>query len=725
MARQLRCAMRAAVALAAAVALVSLTAPTSIAAGSRVAKASGSWAAVASMPTARFYQTATLLTNGEVLVAGGVDANGASLSSAELYDPATRSWKATGSLHEARFAAGATRLADGRVLVAGGDPFFFQATQALSSAEIYDPSTGAWSLTGSMSQGRSLAATVLLDNGQVLTVGGWPDRADSFALNSAELYNPATGMWTTTGSMAFGRVVDQQAVVLSDGDVLVAGGLICCPYQSLATTELYHRATGTWTTARSMAVPRATASLVKLSDGNVLIAGGASGGTVTTTAEVFDPITVTWSPTSAMNVAREGSAMTLLMNGNALVAGGADDSGTILNSSEVYNPGTAQWALTSPMPAATLFPTATRLADGTVLLAGGTSSTTLLPALAQAEVFTPAATGGYRQINLVSDIPGVARVTDPNLINPWGMSELPGSPLWVSDNNAKVATLYTGDQGGGPLTPAPLVVKIDGASPTGQVANTTNKFVVRRGGASAPALFIFASENGDITGWAPTVPTPPAGGISTEAVIAQRNPGAVYKGLAIETTGLVPLLYAADFSTGAIDVFDEEFQPVAHPGRFVDPAVPQGYAPFNIANLGGELYVSYAKQDALKHDDMTGPGHGFIDVYGLDGTLSRRLIQRGDLNSPWGMVLATSHFGQFSNDLLVGNFGDGKIHAYDPTTGAELGALTNSDGNQIQIDGLWGLLYGDKSAGTANTLFFSAGIARESHGLLGSLTAQP
>jgi hypothetical protein len=220
------------------------------------------------------------------------------------------------------------------------------------------------------------------------------------------------------------------------------------------------------------------------------------------------------------------------------------------------------------------------------------------------------------------------------------------------------------------------------------------------------------------------VPPPAPGGISTEAVIARRNPGAVYKGLAIDTTGLVPLLFAADFSTGAIDVFDEEFQPVAHPGRFVDPALPKGYAPFNVADLGGELFVSYAKQDALKHDDAPGPGHGFIDVYRLDGVLSRRLVQRGDLNSPWGMVLATANFGPFSNDLLVGNFGDGKIHAYDRTTGAELGALTNSDGNQIQIDGLWGLLYGDMSAGTADTLFFTAGIAGESHGLLGSLTAQ-
>jgi uncharacterized protein (TIGR03118 family) len=331
--------------------------------------------------------------------------------------------------------------------------------------------------------------------------------------------------------------------------------------------------------------------------------------------------------------------------------------------------------------------------------------------------------GVYRQTNLVSDIAGVARKTDPNLVNPWGMSELAGGgPLWVSDNNADVATIYTGDQQGSPLLPAPLVVNIPGGAPTGQVNNPTNEFVVTIGGASAPALFIFASENGDITGWARNVPPPPPGGFSNQAVTAFSDPNAVYKGLAIDTT--TPRIFAANFRAGTIDVFDGSFtKQINPPGKFVDPNLPAGYAPFGIANLGGKLYVTYAQQDAAKHDDVKGPGHGFIDVYALDGTLIRRLVSGGALDSPWGLVTATDHFGQFSNDLLVGNFGDGTIHAFNPTTGALLGALMNRDGDQITINGLWGLIFGDRTVGTPNTLFFSAGIADESHGLLGTLNA--
>ena len=211
---------------------------------------------------------------------------------------------------------------------------------------------------------------------------------------------------------------------------------------------------------------------------------------------------------------------------------------------------------------------------------------------------------------------------------------------------------------------------------------------------------------------------------SHQAFIEFSDPNAVYKGLAINTTGLAPLLYATNFRAGTIDVFDGEFHRLDHPGRFVDPTLPAGYAPFNIANLGGKLYVSYALQNDQKHDDVSGPGHGFIDVYSLDGVLLQHFVQRGALNSPWGMILATEHFGQFNGDLLVGNFGDGTIHAYNPTTGALLGTLTNPDGNQIRINGLWGLIFGDKSVGTTNTLFFSAGIADESHGLLGTLTSE-
>jgi uncharacterized protein (TIGR03118 family) len=319
----------------------------------------------------------------------------------------------------------------------------------------------------------------------------------------------------------------------------------------------------------------------------------------------------------------------------------------------------------------------------------------------------------YRQTNLVSDIPGVARVTDANLVNPWGLAELPNGPLWVADNGADVATIYVGAQHGSPLTAAPLVVPIPGGAPTGQVANTGSQFMVTDGTNTASARFLFDSENGDITAWSPTV-------VPTTPVV--HVPKAVYKGLAIASIGSSSFLYATNFHAGTIDMFDGTFAMVPHPGRFVDSLLPPGYAPFGIANIGGELYVSYALQDAKRHDDSRGPGHGFIDVYSLDGHLLRRLVQGGDLNSPWGMIMATKHFGTFSNDLLVGNFGDGMIHAYDPMTGAELGTVTNPDGGPVQINGLWGLIYGDAAAGTPNTLFFSAGIADEAHGLLGTLT---
>jgi uncharacterized protein (TIGR03118 family) len=317
----------------------------------------------------------------------------------------------------------------------------------------------------------------------------------------------------------------------------------------------------------------------------------------------------------------------------------------------------------------------------------------------------------YKQTNLVSDIPGVARTTDPNLVNPWGLAELPGLPLWVADNGSNMATVYTGAQHGSPLTNV-LTVGTPGGAATGQVANTGSQFMITVGQTSAPAKFIFDSENGDIDAWSPTV-------VPSTPVL--QVPHAVYKGLALGTIGSSSFLYATNFHAGTIDMFDGNFTMIPHPGRFVDPMIPAGYAPFGIANIGGKLFVSYAVQDSHRHDDIAGVGHGFIDVYSLDGELLQRLVQHGDLNSPWGMVMATPHFGQFSNDLLVGNFGDGFIHAYDPTTGNEVGMLTNPDGNAIQINGLWGLIYGDASAGTPNTLFFSAGIGDESHGLLGTI----
>ncbi|MGH9344941.1 MAG: TIGR03118 family protein, partial [Terriglobia bacterium] len=202
----------------------------------------------------------------------------------------------------------------------------------------------------------------------------------------------------------------------------------------------------------------------------------------------------------------------------------------------------------------------------------------------------------------------------------------------------------------------------------------------------------------------------------------------VYKGLAIGNNGSADLLYAANFGLGRVDVFDSTFHATTASGGFHDPSLPAGYAPFDIQNIGGKLYVTYALQDAAKHDDVAGPGHGFVDVFDLNGNLIQRLTSQGALNSPWGLAVAPSGFGEFSGDLLVGNFGDGMINAYDSGTGSFLGTLDNPDGTPIAIDGLWGLRFGSGAQGQAlDALYFTAGIAGpdqiEDHGLFGSLSS--
>src|SRR6185312_10270748 len=235
----------------------------------------------------------------------------------------------------------------------------------------------------------------------------------------------------------------------------------------------------------------------------------------------------------------------------------------------------------------------------------------------------------------------------------------------------------------------------------------------------APARFIFDSENGDITAWSPNVPP------STQAQLIASTPGAVYKGLAMATTRRHGTrIYAADFHDARIDVFDDHFAPVTlRPGAFTDPNLPAGFGPFGIQQLNGRIYVTYAKQDEDAHDDVPGVGLGFVDVYSARGHLIKRLVSQGNLNAPWGLVIAPKRFGGFGGDLLVGNFGDGFINAYDPRTGAFQGQPVNEDGNPIQIEGLWGLRFGNGTFGTPDSLIFSAGIADESHGLLGEIVA--
>ena len=315
----------------------------------------------------------------------------------------------------------------------------------------------------------------------------------------------------------------------------------------------------------------------------------------------------------------------------------------------------------------------------------------------------------YKKRNLVSDIPGVARITDPNLVNPWGMSAGPATPVWVSDNGTDVSTLYSGAIRRSVPVIAPLVVGIPGGAPTGTVFNPTSGFMV----GGAPARFIFDSEAGQITAW----------NSGTEAQTVATTPGASYKGLALATRGKEAFLYAANFHTGAIDVFDQSFAPVVRPGSFVDPNLPAGFAPFNVQQLAGRIVVSYAKQGPTG-DDVAGPGNGYVDVFDTSGHLIRRLISQGELNSPWGLVLAPRHFGAFSGDLLVGNFGDGNINAYDPRTGRFEGKLMNRDGNVIEINGLWALRFGNGVIGTPRSLLFTAGIGDEDHGLFGEIVVR-
>ena len=327
----------------------------------------------------------------------------------------------------------------------------------------------------------------------------------------------------------------------------------------------------------------------------------------------------------------------------------------------------------------------------------------------------------FNQTNLVSDIPGLAMITDPNLVNSWGISESSSSPFWISDNGAGLSTLYKVTGSSPPVAIVPLVVTIPGAAPgttsapTGQVFNSlagSGAFKLSNGN---PATFLFDSEDGAISGW--------NGGTSAE-IMVNNAPGAVYKGLAISDFN-GGTLYATNFRAGAIDAFDSNFNPTLT-GDFVDPNLPTGYAPFNDKVINGELYVTYALQDAAKHDDVPGPGHGFVDVFNLDGALDKRLISNGALNSPWGLQIAPSSFGQFAGDLLVGNFGDGEIHAYNATTGAFLGTLDRANGNPLVIDGLWALTIGNGgSGGSLNTLYFTAGPDGENHGLFGSVTVVP
>jgi uncharacterized protein (TIGR03118 family) len=338
----------------------------------------------------------------------------------------------------------------------------------------------------------------------------------------------------------------------------------------------------------------------------------------------------------------------------------------------------------------------------------------------------PAAAQFVAQHDLVSDVVPTANPPDPNLINPWGLVSSATSPWWVANNGTGTSRLYDGTGAARALT-----VQVPGAV-TGLVFNGGAGFVVKSGSASGPARFIFASEDGIIFGWNPAVPAPPPTP-STHAVIAadESASNAVYKGLAIASTAAGDFLYAADFRNAKVSVFDSAFNPVAASGGFRDAHIPDGYAPFGIQNIGGTIYVTYAKQDGKKHDDVPGHGHGFVTAFDTSGHKLRRIASRGRLDSPWGLARAPAGFGTLGGDLLVGNFGDGRINIFDLTArsgdddeGAiHRGQLRTPTGARLSIDGLWALQFGNgAAAGPTGTLFFTAGIEGENHGLFGSLT---
>jgi uncharacterized protein (TIGR03118 family) len=314
------------------------------------------------------------------------------------------------------------------------------------------------------------------------------------------------------------------------------------------------------------------------------------------------------------------------------------------------------------------------------------------------------ASNSFKITNLVADQTGKAKKTDPNLVNPWGLSQAPGEPVWVSDNGTNLSTLYNRKNG----DPQSLIVNIPQGVPTGTVYVPMNiDFQVTENGKSGAASFLFDSEAGVISGWAGNVD-------EANAIVAVDNSanGSVYKGLALDTGA--KLLYAANFCKNQVEVYNTQFQLV---NTFTDPSLPAGYAPFNVVDVGGTLYVSFAKVATGSPciDEVDQFGDGYVDSFNTSGVLVKQLVAGGELDAPWGMTIAPKKFGKFGGDLLVANFGNGWINAYNPTTGAFVGTLDGTNGGAIAIDGLWAL---DNGPGK-NQVSFSAGPDGETHGLLG------
>lgn len=342
----------------------------------------------------------------------------------------------------------------------------------------------------------------------------------------------------------------------------------------------------------------------------------------------------------------------------------------------------------------------TALASAAVLVAGAALSA----GAAQAAPSGHKAATRFSEIDLVSDMQGRAKLRDPKLVNPWGLAIGPVAALWSANQGTGSSTFYVGGSGG--AIKIPIDVAAEGGLPTGQVYNDTLGFAVK----GLPAMFMFASLSGHITGWNTLT-----GGAAPS--VAQ-NPNAHYTGLALVHGASGPFLLASDFAARRIDAYDKSFKSLTLPkGAFRDPAIPGGYGPFNVTTVGGQVYVAYAKIGPTGRAEP-GAGLGFVDAYDTAGRRKLRFASRGALNAPWAVVAAPASFGTFAGDILVGGFGDGVINAYD-VTGRWKGMLKNKAGKAIVLPGLWGLVQGNLIAGGTDALWFAAGIGHEKHGLLG------
>jgi uncharacterized protein (TIGR03118 family) len=340
----------------------------------------------------------------------------------------------------------------------------------------------------------------------------------------------------------------------------------------------------------------------------------------------------------------------------------------------------------------------------------------------------------YIRTDLVSNTQTLVQPPDHDLQNAWGVASAPGGPLWVSDNNDGLSTLYDGNGAKVNLTvtiPLPAGrAAPPAATPTGMVWNPTTAFTITVGTTSAPATFIFDTEDGTISAWNPTVDPIVSGKSTATLIVDNSTKGAVYKGLAFGTNKHGNFLFATNFAAGTVEVFDQTFKPATLDGSFSDPDIPAGFAPFGITNIDNNLFVTYAKQNPQKNDIVAGPGLGFVDVFTTDGVLIKRFASRGTLNAPWGVARATQNFGEFSGDILIGNFGNqgtfaGWISAFSGGNDNDFrGPLRDAKGKPVAIDGLWAIIFGTFRNADADTLYFTAGPNQQQNGLFGKIVAQ-